>query len=246
METETYLAAIERHCAELAAVVEDNLAAPVEHCPGWDTAALLRHLIEVHWFWSTVAGGQLAEPPAESEQPAPPPDDELVDAFRAGAAHLVEVLRATDQSAHCWTWARIQQDVAFVTRHQVQEAVVHHFDAAHAAGQEIEIDPEVATDSIDEFLTFSVSSEADPAEPARQPLGGSFDLACSDTGQVFHLTDGSIPGTVTFTRDEEVRAPAVAASASLLLLFLYGRVELDTSAVETGLLERFRALCFTD
>ena len=36
------------------------------------------------------------------------------------------------------------------------------------------------------------------------------------------------------------------SSASLLLLFLYGRVELDTSAVETGLLERFRALCFTD
>lgn len=246
MDTGLYLAAIERHCNELAAVAEGRLDARVEHCPGWDVAELLRHLIEVHWFWSTIAGERLTEPPEEARRPAPPSDEDLVAAFRAGAAHLVEVLGASDQSAACWTWAPLQHDIAFVTRHQVQEAAVHHFDAAHAVGQEIEIDPAVAADSIEEFLTFSVSSEADPAEPAREALGGSFDLSCSDTGDVFHVTDGETPGTVRFSRDKESRAPAVTASASLLLLFLYGRVELDTSALEAGLLERFRALCFTD
>jgi len=31
-----------------------------------------------------------------------------------------------------------------------------------------------------------------------------------------------------------------------LILWLYGRVDLDTSPVTPDLLERFRALCFTD
>ena len=40
--------------------------------------------------------------------------------------------------------------------------------------------------------------------------------------------------------------PVLEASAADLLLWLYGRVELDTSAVPAELLARFRALCFTD
>ena len=42
---------------------------------------------------------------------------------------------------------RWQQDVAFVTRHQVQEAAVHHWDAVNAAGDALVIDPAVAADS---------------------------------------------------------------------------------------------------
>ncbi len=246
LDTAAMVAAIERHSGELAEVAASDLHAPVVHCPGWDVADLLRHLLEVHWFWATIVEGHLQSPPEESERPPFPPEGELADAVRRRAAHLVEALAGADQQAGCWTWSPLQRDVAFVTRHQVQEAAVHHFDAALAVGQRIEIGEEVALDALEEFLTFSVSSEQDPAEPPRQPLRGSFDLACNDSGVVFHLSDGAVPGTVRSERREAASAPAIRASASDLLLFCYGRVEPDTSAVDPGLLERFRNLCFTD
>ena len=32
---------------------------------------------------------------------------------------MVDVLRAADQDAVCWTWAPSQRNIAFITRHQV-------------------------------------------------------------------------------------------------------------------------------
>ena len=243
--TQQYLAAIAEHSAGFAEATRGNLGANVEHCPGWTVADLVWHLSEVHWFWSTIAEERLAEPPADERRPPRPSDDGLVDAFEAGARHLVEVLSAADQTHPVWTWAP-QKDIAFVTRHQVQEAAVHHWDAVHAAGGELAISPALAADAIDEFLTFSVSSEADPAEPARPALEGSFALVASDAGTAWTLKGGVVPGTIRFDTGLDTGVRALVATASDLLLWLYGRVELNTSPVPTDLVTRFRALCFTD
>src|SRR5205823_5244684 len=133
----------------------------------------------------------------------------------------------------------------FITRHQVQEAAVHHWDAAHAAGQHLMIAAPVAIDSIEEFLTFSVSSEADPGEPARPALNGTFVLRCTDGAACWTVTDGSAPGTVAFAPGAAPAAPAISRTGSDLLLWLYGRASLETSQLPAGLPERFRALCFT-
>lgn len=244
LSTFEQIAAITQHGAGFAESTRGNLQAPVEHCPGWTVADLVWHLTEVHWFWATIAEERPDSPPDESRRPGRPDDDGLVDAFVAGAARLVQVLRQADQSASCWTWAPRRQDVAFITRHQVQEAAVHHWDAAHAAGQTLAIEPAVAADSVEEFLTFSVSSDADPADPAKPALDGSFALRATDTGDIWTLTDGGTPGTVAVTG--VVTTPSIEASASDLLLWLYGRVDLDTTDVPVDLLARFRDLCFTD
>ena len=60
------------------------------------------------------------------------------------------------------------------------------------------------------------------------------------------LSDGSTPGTVQSEQDALPEALAVTAGASDLLLWLYGRVLVDTGPVPADLIERFRALCFTD
>jgi uncharacterized protein (TIGR03083 family) len=244
------IAAITRHSAGFAEAARGNLDARVEHCPDWSVADLVRHLTEVHWFWSTIVDELLEEPPAASRRPAHADDDGLVDAFVLGAARLVEVLRKADQSAHCWTWATWQQDVAFVTRHQVQEAAVHAWDAVHAAGGSLRIEPTVAADSVDEFLHFSVSSEDDPDDPPETRLDGTFALRATDTGDAWTLADGSRPGTAHVAAHvstaSETGAPVLEGTASDLLLWLYGRADLDTSAVPTDLLTRFRAICFTD
>lgn len=244
--TADYLSAIEDHSAGFAAATRDNLDARVEHCPGWTVADLVWHLTEVHWFWGTIAAERLSAPPDESRRPVRRPPEGLVDAFEEGARRLVDALRSTDGGDRVWTWAPAQQDVAFITRHQVQEAAVHHWDAVHAAGGSLAIAAPVAVDAIEEFLTFSVSSDADPADPPRPALDATFALRALDADIAWTLTDGGAPGTVRFQRGADASLPTVTATASDLLLWLYNRVQLDAAPVSADVVGRFRALCFTD
>jgi uncharacterized protein (TIGR03083 family) len=241
----SFVNAIVEHSAGFAAAARGHLDAKVEHCPGWSVADLVWHLTEVQWFWATVAEERRSGPPEDSERPVRPADEELIEAFEAGAEHLADVLRRTPYRDRAWTWAPAQQDVAFIARHQVQEAAVHHWDAAHAAGVDVTIRPEVAADAVEEFLTFSVSSAADPAEPARPPLQGSFTLLSTDADLAWHIEDADPQGTIRFTASIPDDRPAIAAKAPELLLWLYQRIDLDTSAVDPELVARFRALTFT-
>lgn len=241
-----YLAAIAEHSAGFAAAARSNLDADVRSCPGWTVADLVEHLTEVHWFWGTIAEDRLSEPPDESRRPAKAPRDQLIEAFQAGADRMVNVLGSADGDTKVWTWAPAQQDIAFITRHQVQEAAVHHWDAADAAGGALIIAAPVAADSVDEFLTFSVSSDADPAEPVRPALAGRFALRCTDASAAWTVSDGSAPGTIRFAPGAGADVPSITATASDLLLWLYGRVSLDATAVPPDVIGRFRALLFTD
>jgi uncharacterized protein (TIGR03083 family) len=246
LPTEDCVAAIRRHSAGLAAAARGNLDARVEHCPDWSVADLVSHVSGVHWFWGTIADELLTEPPPQSRRPARPTDEELVDGFERGAERLAQVLSDADQAVHAWTWASWRQDVAFITRHQVQEAAVHHWDAVNAAGGRLDIEPDVAADSVDEFLHFSVASEDDPDDPPQTRLDGRLALRAQDTGDGWTLVDGARPGTARVLPEVDADAPLVEATASDLLLWLYRRSELDTPGVPDDLLARFRALCFTD
>lgn len=260
LSTRACLDAISTHSRALAEAAAGRLDAPVEHCPGWSLADLVWHVSEVHWFWRTIVAELLDAPPEEDRRPARPADAELVESFAEGAEALVETLARADQSAPCWTWAPAQQDVAFVTRHQVQEAAVHHFDAAQAVGAGWEVAADVAADCVEEFLTFSVSSEADPADPPRPSLEGLIRVRPSRDGddRLWQVFDGPIPGTLAWSEDDRQRGldtrPGVVLGAdthaSGVLLWLYGRrTDEDLfgvlSAEEQALADRFHALCFT-
>jgi uncharacterized protein (TIGR03083 family) len=241
-----YTAEIALHCAALADAAEHNLAAPIEHCPGWTVADLVLHVLEVHWFWATIVEHRLSDPPPDEAGPAHPSKEELVDRFRAGALHLVEVLRHADPAEPVWTWAPSQRNIAFVQRHQVQEAAVHRWDAEHAAGHSITLGVPVCVDSIEEFLTFSVASVADPADPPRPSLDGTFVLRATDADAAWTVTDDDQPGTVRFERGAQPDHPVLVGTASDLLLWLYRRVELPVPSGADELLGRFVALTYTD
>ncbi len=245
LSTDDCTRAISHYSGRFADAARDNLAADVEHCPDWDVADLVWHLTEVHWFWATIAEGTLPAPPEESARPARPVDEELVATFEEGAAHLVKVLAAADQSAPCWTWYPDQQDVAFITRHQVQEAIVHTWDAVHAAGGSLDIDPSAAADSVDEFLTTSLVEDSDAREREFVPLAGTFALRATDTGDAWTLSDGDVPGAVVMSRGADADTAGIAAPAADLLLWIYRRLDLAGDAPD-DLLGRFRALSSTD
>jgi uncharacterized protein (TIGR03083 family) len=240
-----FLAAIARHSAGLADAADGNLAAAVEHCPGWTVADLVHHLTEVQWFWATIVEERLTAPPEAARRPARAEPDRLIRSLRSESERLVRALAAAPAGDRVYTWAPAQQDVAFITRHQVQEAAVHHWDAAHARGDGVVIEAWIAADAVEEFLTFSVSSDADPAEPPRPRLDGTLGFR-AEAGQSWTVSDGQAPGTVTWTRGADEGTPTIAASAADLLLWLYGRIDVDTSGVAPEVVARFRALCFTD
>jgi uncharacterized protein (TIGR03083 family) len=238
------IAAISEHSDGLAAAAEGNLDVAVEHCPGWTVADLVAHVFEVHWFWGTIAGQHLQEPPSDDDRPPRPAGAELVAQFRTGAERLVGTLSAADQATRVWTWAPSQQDIAFITRHQVQEAAVHHWDAAQAAGIKLELAHDLAVDAVEEFLTFSVSSITDHPDKPRPSLDGSFALVATDVDASWTVTDDETPGTLRFSRGAPADLPTISGTASDLLLWLYGRVQL--AGDDTELIGQFRGLSFTD
>jgi uncharacterized protein (TIGR03083 family) len=237
--------AIAAHASAAAGAADGQLDAPVEHCPGWTVASVLEHLINVHWFWTTIALRNLPERPEESERPALPERSALIETFFAGAERMVRVLSESDQATTVWTWSPVQRDIAFISRHQVQEMVVHHFDVAHAAGHRFTVDRDVAADSVAEFLKFSLPNDQDPTDPPGANLAGSFGLRCADSGDAWTISDGDGPGT-TKVLSGPPSVPTIEAPAEDVLLWLYGRTDLDGGAVDHELLRRFKALCTTD
>src|SRR5262245_55278874 len=176
MTPDQYLAAIATASKGFADAADAaDLRAAVPACPGWDVSELVWHLLAVHYFWGTIAADRLQAPDAV-EEPERPSDDEIVARFRRGAERLVDVLGAADPATPVWTWAP-QKDIAFITRHQAQETAVHRWDAEAAAGRDYSIDPEIAADSIDEFLEMSAPATIEGAAT----LGGTVHLHCTDT-----------------------------------------------------------------
>ncbi len=244
LERSLALATIDAHARAVAVIAPSGWAVPVGGCPGWSVEDVVRHLCDVHWFWERVVAGRLDAPPAQPH-PVTPGVDGLAEHFEAGAARLLATLASTEPDVAVWTWAPAQRDVAFVTRHQVQEMVVHHFDVAAALGAPWSTTPAVAADAVEEFLTFSVSSPDDPADPARPPLGGRLALIAPDAGAAWTLVDAG-GGTVSWSRGVAEPTAVVEADAARLLLWLYGRAEVVADPAARALGERLRALTFTD
>jgi uncharacterized protein (TIGR03083 family) len=244
LSVETYTNSIKEHSVALGEIASSVIDRPVEHCPGWTVKDVLQHLIEVHWFWATIVERRL-DAPVEDGRPVNVEQSQLVERFLAGANHLVDVLLDADQSDHVWTWAPAQSDVAFVTRHQVQEILVHHWDVAHAAETTLHLATDVATDSIPEFLSFSVSSMSDPADPLGEPFAGTLGLWSTDANEGWTIHDASTPGTIGFGSGIASGVPTLSASSGDLLLWLYSRVEVDGDAQAQALGKRLHALSFT-
>ena len=239
-------AAITRYSSALADAARGNLDARVEHCPDWSVADLVHHVTEVHWLWRTVAAELPDAPPDDSRKPPRAPADKLIEVFEEGARQIVEVLAKADQSARCWTWYPSQQDVAFITRHQVQEAMVHAWDAANAAGKPLEMDPVLAADCVDEFLTTSLAEEEDARNYDFPTFDATISLRATDTGDGWTLTDGPIPGSLVMSRGATEGVPTLPAPAGDLLLWVYRRLDRVPGDVPDDVVDRFRRMSGTD
>jgi len=244
--TEAMLAEILRHTDALADAAEGNLGVGVEHCPDWSVADLVAHVIHVHWWWELIARERHKAPPRDAIEPKRPADNDLTTQLRAGARRLSATLGAADPDTPVWTWAPQDQRIGFITRHQVQEAAVHHFDAANAAGLTWDMAPPMAADAVEEFLTYSMATDEADVRPGVAPLKGTIVLRATDTDHAWTITDGQLAGTVQFRAADTPDAPALEAASADLLLWLYRRIDQPLSSDDEELVTRFRALTDTD
>jgi uncharacterized protein (TIGR03083 family) len=236
MDHSAYLDAIANGSSAFYAAVEAaGLEAPVSACPGWTMADLVYHLAEVHHFWGEVAARKLASP--DVDEPARPPDGELLEWGRTQTARLQAALTAADPATPVWTWSP-QKDVGFIGRRMAQETAVHRWDAERAGGGAQPIEAALAADGIDEFFTFMLPD----VREGQEPLGGSAHLHATDTPGEWLVREGQ-DGSLVVTAEHAKGDAALRGSASDLLLVLWRRKALDAVEVlgDTQVAERLVA-----
>jgi uncharacterized protein (TIGR03083 family) len=197
----------------------------VPGCPGWTIGDLVWHLGDCHWFWATDIETRASGPDEiEQARPARPAGyGDVVAWGRSQADRLIHLLETTPDDVAVWTWAldESEHDVGFIRRHQVQEAAVHRWDIEMAAtGRPRPIEPDVASDAIDEILAITLPWGVRPD----MPLPGTVHIHCTDTeGEWFVHPDGRV---------EPIHAKgdvALRGTASDLVLALYTRVPIDAA-----------------
>ncbi|TFV77559.1 maleylpyruvate isomerase family mycothiol-dependent enzyme [Blastococcus sp. CT_GayMR19] len=222
MELDEYLPVLRRTNRRFAdaaaeALLASGWTAPVPGCPGWTLADLVWHLAEVQHFWARIVRTRAADPSAYVP-PARRPDDELLGFSAAVSVELETAMGGADPADRVWTWAP-QQDVAFVLRRQVQEAVVHTVDVEQVLGDVRPIPAQVGLDGLDEWLDVMVPGALpDGPPPDAHPV-------------VLHAVDADAERTL-FPGSRPFPIAALTGTAGDLLLAVWRRVPLEVLTVD--------------
>ncbi|MDF2978178.1 MAG: multi-domain protein [Actinomycetospora sp.] len=248
LSTERYLDEVVLHTAACAdAVHAAGQEARVPSCPEWTVRDLAEHLGGVHrWCAGTVSrpGEKLVRRGA-TDAPMPESVDEVSTWLLEGAATLTQAIRAAGEDTLVGGFGALVP-VSFWARRQCHETLVHRADAELAAGVPVlaDLDPEIATDAVDEHLEMVVRSAA-----RRPGLGGD--------GATLHLhaTDEGLDGTGEWVVTLDPEGPriehahrksdaAVRGPARALLLVLTSRERPEDVGVDVlgaaELLDRWR------
>lgn len=208
-----------------------ELNRPVPTCPEWDLRALVGHVGQAHRHGAGVVRGRVTgverlPPPTE------PPVLDDVAACRAwlvdGADALVAAIEHAAPGDEVWNFAFGSGPPGFWLRRMIHETAVHRYDAALTAGTPYELDPELASDGLSEFLSLATSPGAVAFRPdlAREMRG---------RGQTLYLHAGGDERGWLLTRGPEAvswkQVGPVTADVTVrgdvvdLLLLTVGRVE---------------------
>jgi uncharacterized protein (TIGR03083 family) len=222
-----YLASLRADAELLSATAGGGpLDADVPSCPGWDVNRLVGHMGRIH-RWATEACRTGAEPVADRLE-KPPRDETVLPWFDAGIEPLVQALTVLDPDAHVWNFSNGHQDGRFWPRRMAIETAIHRWDGQDAHGAVTPIDPELASDGMDELLDVHVGLRLAGRDGI--DIGGSVHFHCTDTpGEWTVRTDD---GLARVTRGHTKGDVAVRGPASSLLLMQWRRIPPDDPSLE--------------
>ncbi|MGW1838545.1 maleylpyruvate isomerase family mycothiol-dependent enzyme [Streptomyces sp. NPDC002067] len=212
-----------------------DLTTPVPTCPGWTLAALTRHTGGVQRWFATLLHARVQEPPhsRDVDLRLPTTPDGYPDWLAQSATVAATAFAATDPDLPMWAWGA-DQHARFWTRRMLFETLVHRTDAELALGTRPTIDPALATDGIDEFLTnLPFATPFAPKVANLRGTGETIRFRTTDTNATWSIRlrpDGF--GTLPADASAHTTADAtIHATAPDLLLALYGRRRHTAEAV---------------
>jgi uncharacterized protein (TIGR03083 family) len=217
---------------------EAGVDATVPSCPDWQVADLIGHVGRLHrWVAGIVTAGGVdpADHWSDAEPPAP---GERLDWFEEGVDLVTDVLRRVEPATPAWSWTT-DNSAGFWARRQSNETAVHRWDGQLAAGAPQPIDHALAVDGIDEFFMLIPFWRGASQLPG---TGESMHLHCTD-GEGEWLARLGADGVVV-TREHAKGDAALRATASDLMLFLYGRRDASAGEVlgDRSVLDRWQQL----
>jgi uncharacterized protein (TIGR03083 family) len=243
MEVSEHITALEREGTRLGdAAQRAGLTADVPSCPQWQVRDLLRHISYVHrWAARYVTEQRRERMPDRPHEPeilaGGPPDEELLDWYRAGHAALVQALTDAAPDLQCFAFLPSPSPRAFWARRQAHETAIHRVDAELATAQPTPFRSRFADDGIDELIMgFFGRDSAELTEEQRQ--GGqmmSMLVTATDTGSSWLIRvakDGALAAQVQ--RGSGQADCQLTGTAAGLYLVLWNRVEPAAADVEVS------------
>lgn len=235
-----------RYCGEIvrqtdllrAVLIDADLSAKVPTCPGWTLGHLARHVGGAHRRVETIVRTKSSQDVPEDLVPGHtgPGDAEpaALDAWlEEGAQKTADTLRAAGPDTAVWSWGADHR-AAFWARRMTHETVIHRADAALTARIAFEVDPEVAADTLDEWLELVAWSQSTGADEQANELRGA--------GRSLHLHATDAPGAewliefgedgFTWRRAHEKATVALRGPLTDVLQVFYRRLPADSDRVE--------------
>jgi len=214
-----YLTALQRDGKQLIELAGSDLSTRIPTCPGWDSAALLRHMGEVY-NWTANLVARRAEAPAPEDGALDEPEAGGEAAWCSGLLdRVVDILAQSDPDEPMWTWTE-RTTLGFYHRRMAHETAVHLADVQLGIGRPVELDSDLATDGIDEFIEMVYTRPRPPEDSLKAPAESLHLHRTDGTGEwMFSSDDGSI----VVTHEHGKGDAAVRGSGPDLLLFVWGR-----------------------
>ena len=200
-------------------------------CPAWTLAHLAEHLGQIH-RWANFCAVNARPPTADEAAALASVDPSRVgEWYRGCVAELMATLESLDPDAATWHPFPVERVARVWSRRQAHETAMHRWDAERAIGVDAELDPELASDGIDEYFEIVI-----PRLMKRESLAvprGSLHVHCTDVeGEWLVWSDD---GDYRMRRAHEKGDAALRGPAEAILLRLWGRTsELSDELSQVG------------
>jgi len=240
LSTDRLLTEVEASTVKLAGIISDcDPGLPVPTCPDWTLRQLAAHLGRVHRWAAEIVSSRSAEGiPMKAVPDGVPPADRSgqADWLLAGARRVTDAIRAAGTEP-VWTFGSLGP-ATFWARRQAHETMVHRADAELAVGRDVVLDPGLAADAIDEWLTIMAGPRygRPDARSAALPVGAVLHVHATATDD-----EGTGSGEWLITHEAAagiVVRPghggadvAVSGPPGRLLLMLVRRLPADDAAL---------------
>ncbi len=216
-----YLAHLRSEVAATTALLaEADPATMVPACPEWSIAQLVDHVGAV-FGWANAAAASGERPPGfPTHTDDDPPIGEW---FATRAATLIATLEGLDPDGDTWHHWPTDRLNRVWQRRMAHEMAVHRWDLETALRPGAQIDAELASDGIDEFLDLYLRRTAGREGTARP--SGDVHLHCTDVeGEWLIALDDD---GYHLVRAHQKGAAALRGPAEALLLWCWGRLATD-------------------